>query len=802
MIQNPDEAFTIFKRLAKNEWSKLSESDTRSKIIDPLFKECLNWNEEDIIREKGTDSGYIDYLFMKGDKVLFLLEAKKEGLGFKIPPNFKNRHYVINGTLAKCAELKAAIEQARQYCDDKGIKIAIISNGHQYVIFEAITVGTPWRNGKCIVFNGFEDIETYFNLFFKYLNKNSVLVGSLQNLLSDKTDLIKFTRPLDKIINKDAIEPRNYLYNYIAPFVKFIFGDITEDSQIDILNKCYVFDKATYGANDTGIKDLFIDRMPHFTEEDSIKFFFESEKSAGWFESCVNHVRRNTKKGELILLIGGIGSGKTTFIHRFYNIIFKEESKNLWLYVDFKTAPTTVEKLEDYIYEKLINNFEDRYYEEIKTQLTSFGIVLDKTDKEKYLLNLFTILRYMNYSVSIVLDNVDRCNINLQEKIFASAEYIVDKFSILTILALREESYYRSKLSGVFDAYHLTKFFIHSPHFEKLILNRIDYMLELLTKDDDLISEIIKKKINFNGKKEDVILFFNVLKTSLERNKAYFMQPITLFITQISEGNMRDALDMFNYFLSSGNTKVKEIIDTGDRYTIAPYQFLKSVILSEAKYYRGDKSYIMNLFDLNTELTNSHFLHLRILDYAFVNRSAETRMERGFLEINKLMQEAEDLFIPQSAIEDSLLKLNKFSLIKFENYAQGDLKSVNYFKITGRGSYYLTQFIKKFIYIDLVHADTPICDYNVSEFLRRKIDASLLDDKFERSEKFLEYLLEMEEKEFAEHPEYKNSNLTKRRFIKWIINDFMQERDIILNKPKNKFMLNARSTNNFGNYMA
>ncbi len=177
MIKSPDEALIRFKELAKNEWSKLSESDTRSKIIDPLFKECLNWNEEDIKREDRTESGYIDYLFMKGDKILFLVEAKKEGLGFEIPPNFKNRHYVINGTLAKCTELKKTIEQARHYCDDKGIKIAIVSNGHQYVIFEAITVGTPWREGKCIVFNGFEEIETNFNIFFKYLNKNSYVIG-------------------------------------------------------------------------------------------------------------------------------------------------------------------------------------------------------------------------------------------------------------------------------------------------------------------------------------------------------------------------------------------------------------------------------------------------------------------------------------------------------------------------------------------------------------------------------------------------------------------------------------------------
>ena len=800
MIKTPDESLDRFKELLKKEWSKLSESDTRSKIIDPLFKECLNWDEDDITREEHTESGYIDYLFKKGEKILFLVEAKKEGLGFEIPPNFKNLIYKINATPSQCKNLKEAIEQARQYCDDKGIRIAVVTNGHQFVIFEAITPGTPWREGKCIIFQSFEEIESRFNLFFKYLNKNSVISGSLQNLLSEKTPYLKFSRPIDKIINKDAPSGRNYLYNYISPFVKFIFGDITEPSKADILDKCYVYDKATYRDTDKGIKDLFIDRMPHFSKEDNIKFFEEGEKSAGWFEQCVDHVRKSTKKGELILLIGGIGSGKTTFIHRFYNVILKDELKNIWLYVDFKTAPTTIEKLEDYIYEKLINNFEDRYYDEVKQELDKFGIVLDKSNKEKYLLNLFAILRCMSYSVSVVLDNVDRCpDINLQEQIFASAQYIIDKFSILTLLTLREESYYRSKFTGVFDAYHLTRFFIYSPHFEKLILNRIDYMLDLLEKDDESISKIMDRKIDFEDKKEDVRIFFNVLGHSIMRDNADFMKIITLFITEISEGNMREALDMFNYFLSSENTKVREMVDkvnSGEGYIIAPYQFLKSVILSEAKYYRGDKSKIMNLFDLNTELTNSHFLHLRVLEYAFLNRANEARIERGFLEINKLVQEAEDLFIPQSAIEDSLLKLNKYGLIKFENYGIGDLKKVKYFKITGRGSYYLTQLIKQFIYIDLVQSDTQISDPNVADFLKRKIDSDFLEDKFARSEKFLQYLLEMEDKEFADNPNYENSILTNRRFIRWIIHDFIIKKDRILNKPKNKFMLNTNRNSN------
>lgn len=793
MIKSPDEALERFEELHKTEWSNLSEADTRSKIIDPIFLECLNWDGEDITREENVNSiGYVDYYFKKGGRVLFILEAKKEGISFEIPPNWKNRHYKISGTLSECKELIKAIEQTQKYCNEKGIKIAIVTNGYQYIIFDAIKIGSSWRDGKAIVFNGFDDIQEYFGVFFKYLNKNSVANGALDRLLSDKTELLKFSRPLDKVFNNEAIEPRNYLYQYIAPFVKFIFENITDTSQIDILKHCYAHEKAIYQPADYGIKQLFIDKMPHFTQEDNIKFFEEQEKYAGWFEEWFNYIRRSTSKGDLILLIGGIGSGKTTFIHRFFNIILKDEIKNIWLYVDFKTAPTSIDKLEDYIFEKLVQNFEDRYLQDVESEFKKYGVSLDKSNHEKYLENLFAILKLMNYSVSIVLDNVDRCVIELQEKIYLSAEYMVDKFSILILLALREESYYRSKMSGVFDAYHLTKFFIHSPHFEKLILNRIDYMISLLNKSDEDISKFMGKQINFDGKKEEVNIFFNIIRTSLASNRTYVMKPITLFITQISEGDMRTALDMFNKFLSSGNTKVSEMMEKvslGEGYIIAPYQFLKSVILSEAKYYRGDKNQIMNLFDLNTELTNSHFLHLRILEYAFLNRTNETRVERGFLEINKLIQEAEDPFIPRAAIEDSLLKLNNFYLIKFNTYAKVDLKNVTHFKITGTGSYYLTQLIKKFTYIDLVHPDTQICDKNTSDSLARTVDTDLLDEKFRRSERFLEYLNQMEEKEFIENPHYKNSRLTNRTFMKFIINDFKVEKDIILNKPKNKFML-------------
>jgi D-lyxose ketol-isomerase len=72
-----DEALKRFSELAENDWPKLTEADTRSKIIDPVFTQCLNWQETDFVREEHDSSGYVDYLFKIRNRNSFVVEAKK-----------------------------------------------------------------------------------------------------------------------------------------------------------------------------------------------------------------------------------------------------------------------------------------------------------------------------------------------------------------------------------------------------------------------------------------------------------------------------------------------------------------------------------------------------------------------------------------------------------------------------------------------------------------------------------------------------------------------------------------------------
>lgn len=787
MIKSPDEALSRFNKIREKDWISLSEADTRSKIIDPLFTECLNWDEEDIIREEHSYSGFVDYIFKINDRLRFILEAKKEGVHFTIPDNFKNRRYKLNGVISECSKLISAIEQAQKYCIDKGARVGIVTNGSQYVIFEAFRSGTPWRESKCIIYHNFEDIAFNFGSFWNLLNKNLVENGSLINALSETPKTKIFERPLDKIHNKEEKLTRNYLHEFLLPFVDYIFSEITDPSQLDILDKCYVHEKAYYSA-DEEIKNYFIDRMPHYAKEHNIMSFVEEDKDAGVFrinfEKCENLVKSKAAKGSMILLLGGIGAGKTTFIHRFFKIILKE--KIFWFYIDFRKSPISASKIEEFVYQKIIDQFEREYKttvnEELEKISDKFSISLDKNNQKKYVSSLFAILRCLDYSIALVADNVDQHKTELQESIFLETEHITDELRLVSVMPLREESYYRSTLIGPLDAYDKRKFHIPSPNFEVLILNRINYLLEILKMPPEEIKKILKTSLDIEDKIEKISLFFEIIKGSIKRKVPDRASSITFFITQISAGDMRVALKMFNAFLVSGNTKVEEMFTIGKAYKIAYYQFLKSVILEDSKHYIGDKSTIMNLFEVNSSYSESHFLNLRILNYAYINTANDSPVGRGFIEIDKLKSEAENLLINPKAIEESLLMLAKYDLIRFEHQSKTDIKSASYFGITSTGGYYLTQLIKHFTYLELIAGDTPICDTNVAGKIKRLIDSTDMEEKFLKTEVLLNYLKECEDDEFMENPEYKGSDLTNKKFMEDIINGCNRERRYIRTK--------------------
>ena len=794
-----DQAFECFKKLVDSVDSSFSEADSRAKIIDPIFKDCLGWDDVDITREEHIHHGFIDYVFKINDRPIFILEAKKVGSSFTIPLALKKRRYKIMGSISTDNKIKNAIDQAHRYSIESGSTYAVVSNGQQFIIFESFKHSGKWREGFCTIFRSLKDLVDNFSLFWSILSKEAVLSGSLRKYISEKSLPMNFKRPLDFIHNEDTSSGKNILAPHITPIIDYIFTDLTEDSRLEILRKCYVRQKQLVHT-DRIIKSNF-DILPHYAKQFDINWFRETETDSGEFqisfEKCREFLRTQTPIGSMIMLLGGIGSGKTTFIHHFFKVGLANRDDVLWFYVDFGKTHPDLDRVEESIYNSIINHYQDHYKQKLGDYLKSVGLSSVEPNSDS-LLTFFTMLRYKGYTISIVLDNVDQHSYTsplYQERVFEFAQSITQKFKTITILTLREESFFRSTRSGVLDAYHIPKFHIESPNFEELVRNRINYALDFLSKEEEAIVKITRSPF---GNWEMAKVLFISIKNSIRKTRRVG-RDILRFINDISGGNMRQALRYFNTFITSGNTDVEEIVSielgvTPDsppkyHYQIPLHHIVRAFVLSDYKYYTSSHSDIMNLYQVNPQYTNSHFIHLRILNYLQRRINYFVGLDRGFVDINQIVEDAEVAGINQKAIEDSLKKLSHYGLIEYDNQNRDGYETATYVRITSMGLYYIERLIYTFSYSELMFGDTLISNKSRVRELKKLLNVDYIRDKrermkirFRRTEVFLEYLAQMEENEFKANPELMSSDLTQTRFMDKILEGYFKEKEYIQEK--------------------
>jgi len=788
---SPDQAFDSFRKFTTSESRNLSESDTRSKIIDPLLTTCLNWQESDIAREEHTDNGYLDYVLRVRNRNVLVIEAKRVGKSFTLPITFNfKRRLKVRYIISTDDLIKKAMLQAQSYCASKGARFAVVTNGDQYIVFEALGTGENWDEGNCILFYNLNDIETHFTEFWNILSKDSVEINALVDLISRKVDELTFVRVIDDVHFKNERQPRNDLSRYMAPIISYAFQEITDPDKVDMLKNCYVYEKE-FEQVDTSLKAHFSKDMPPVYDEHAIKKIIEDDKSADPFGKDIGRFRKlldeDYQESIIFLLLGRIGSGKTTFVYRFFQAVLTpdESSKTIWIYVSMRDAPIEEDSIRQYILDSIVADLSTRYSKIISNVRDKVGYTSKISASVDDIKPLFAILKALHYTIYLVIDNVDQHrskSLNYHELAFLEANNLTKSLRIMTILTLREESFYTSKTTGVFNAYYVNKYLIRAPDFITLVLFRLDYVLANLNLSDPEFRKLVKTNLEFGHRMVIIRDFLKIVRDSIQKTTT---RGISAFMKNISGENMRMALELFANFLISGNTKIDEMLTAyknSGSYQIAYHQFLRSIALGEYRYYSQEHSQVMNVFDFNSEYSNSHFLCLKILSYAKDHMNNDSEIGRGYVSINMVRGLAADVHINTRAVEDSLLRLARFGLIVLDTRSPETLDDASFFKITECGAYYSDVLINRFAYTDLLVSDTPIADIDLVTDLRNVIHFSGLTSRFDRTRRFIRYLHEMEEREMNLNPEYRGSPLAKYRFTSKMEAEFNREEKYILSQ--------------------
>lgn len=717
-----------------------NEAETRFKIIDRLFRECLDWEFSDISVEENYNGKYTDYIFSAPNKSL-IVEAKKEGAYFEIPTGNRDKKS-IKSLISGNTDLRKAMEQVADYCKERGIEFAVVCNGHQLIAFVGSrNDGVAPFDADAFVFDSLDEIKDKFNLFWNILSKKAIEDRTMFKKLANKEEFLSFNKISKLIPNYPGSRIRNDIQLELDNLSSIIFEDIEleEDSKAAFLKECY----CSSGA---------------LSQYSMLSKQILENKYANMFEGCkdIPTIKpANTKKGvapELIqninkrpiLLIGDVGAGKTSFIENLMYVEAPQLFENAFtLYLDFGSKGALTTDLKEFISieilkqfrEKYKIDFEDRnfvrsvYDSDVKRLSNSIYADLKEINPDLYkqkeiemlsekLTNNFnhlmnSLLHIQNSwkkQLILFLDNTDQRDEIIQQEVFIIANEISSSWDATVFLPMRPETFNRSNQLGHLSGYNAKAFTIGPPRTEQVIEKRVDYAIKLAS------GEELIKKLGCHIHLNKLSNFLTVFKESFTQSR-----DLKDFIVNISGGNIRWALDYVRNFFGSGHVDTKKILNIYEEsgsYYIPLHEFLKTVMYKNNEFYNSEEFPITNLFEVTSEDPREHFLTPLIIYYLCT--TTENKTEGDYLNSKYLISILqEEGFIPQK-IEEHIKRALKRKLIESSSKRIPEYMNDTPIQLrqTSIGMYHITKLIQSFTYIDGISFDTAIFDNTIFENMK------------------------------------------------------------------------------------
>ena len=788
-----EELARVFTERASN------EANTRHQIINRLLHEVLAWPIESVDCEQPVHEGYVDFILKdKAKRAVLLIEAKKEGIYFNLPIKVQKGgiriNYIRLRTLATDPQIAAAVYQAAKYCPSIGCQQACITNGHEFIIFRSFIPGKNFMDADAIVIPSLAFFSERFTQAYNLLSYDAVTANrSLQIELGLRKGGSKdLLHPKNGISHYDSPFQKNPYAKYLEPIAKRYFGEISP-TDLRLMDHCYVFARDTKQVQD-GIHKRVADSLSPYFKADGASEIAEI-RSGGKLSQRVARSLGKQSPGEVLILYGGKGAGKSTFLRR---LMYYEPPQDFVIHafpivVDCLKAPQEKEALTRHLWEKIIaalnldgllerpmhdllNLFEDKFKLAEKQELAGYTAGSPEYLKERNILiqkwrsdELYVARRLKAHwekqgkSAVIAFDNTDQLPPLLQDHCFLSAHNISRELRSVVIISMREERYCRARTAGVLDAYENSGFHLAAPDLVGVFTKRLKLVIHDLR---DNGHPDMRSVLPEDAPIPEIQAFFLCCLRQFGEDR----NALEKFLQECSRDNTRLALDFFAQFLSSGYTHVEEMVMNA-RWTVSEHQVIKPMMIPQRFNYDEDKSLVPNLFQCRNSAAGSHFTTQRILK-SLASGVTAVPDKSGYLRVDALLDEFDSKFGMRQDCEAALDIMLRHGLLEANNRldaykvektggSDNEMIFADEVRITAFGAYALDYLAPAFTYLDLVSLDCGISDERIySEFCvsaTEERSMALRGDKMgrvisrlDRVSRFITYLEDEEAREKTE----------------------------------------------------
>lgn len=351
--------------------------------------------------------------------------------------------------------------------------------------------------------------------------------------------------------------------------------------------------------------------------------------------ALVSTIRQRHRAGELCLLIGSAGSGKSTFTDYVSTLALTNavSDRTDWLHINLNPAPLTRDEIYSWLTREAWNGikeihsgiefetleFQEKIYgrqlSEVKKKRASLYPVgseryadiisaeLEKLENDRELtlqLALEHLYRDQGRLLVVVLDNCDKRTKDDQLLMFEVATWLKERFHCMVFLPLRDTTYDTYKDLPPLDTVVKDLVFrIDPPRLEQVIQARLKYASRELAKEHSKFSYSTQNGMRVECAREEVGMYLSALVRSVFQNNRF-----KAIISGLAGRNIRKGIEILLEICKSGHIPEGEIWKA--RTIKGTHQFPSHLIMQillkgKRKYYSDAETHLKNLFQSDEE---------------------------------------------------------------------------------------------------------------------------------------------------------------------------------------------------------
>lgn len=592
-------------------------------------------------------------------------------------------------------DLENAFAEARLYASEINAKFPHHINSCKYII--VCNGNETWAGyfdqAEPVIKLSFEDFSTEnceYVRFLDFCSLEKMTAIANQPYINIRGNS-HFNTPVSQLkgkrVQNETIQDNAFGRTFIIEN-RNIFDPQTEEDRSIIVDNAYIPSAKREQHIDPIYKEIRKFEMPNQESYISIA----TKEPTELVQKISQRVEDKVEAYSLMLLIGNVGSGKTTFIRYFKRSFLEENHPDLahkcdWIFLNMNTAPITSTEIYDWIkqdiitqlkanhqfinfssidvikrmFRKEVHDFENGLGQLLKSNENEYNIKLYEMLSSKMADNTILLKHMLMYLKEtegslpiIVLDNCDKRNKEEQLLMFQVAEWLKTTFKCLVLLPMRDSTYDQYRNEPPLDTVVKDLVFrIDPPDLLKVLQARLNYIVRNTKPEDS--TYVLDNGVNVKIDYFELIEYFKCILMAIRQNS----MTLDIFY-KLSDRNTRYGIQIFEDFCKSGHINSGDFLmmrTAGKEYTLPVYKFLNALLRKNRKYYNGEESNFINLFgsDFYDDFPDP-FVRIDILNWLKVQSK-------------QVDNDIEKLFVVSDIIKDLQLMGHKDTIIHRElNY--------------------------------------------------------------------------------------------------------------------------------------